>query len=562
MEMSVPVRRLITTLLFASSTVFCASVPAAPAFTETNQQAIARLVAEAGDAYKKKNFELSALRYSEAMDRGEDSSTVAYNAACSAALGGDTDQAFEFLNIARERGWLDSRYLKRDADLNSLHSDARWDQAVKQFEAAAKLNESRWQSKAFQTPFADNLSDSEKVAGLSKLWAEVKFNFVNFHLVPTLDWDAEYMAYMPKVLQTKSTLEYYRLLEKLVAKLRDGHTNVYLPQQLNTEYNARPGLRTRLINGKVYVVSISDAAIKAAGGNVGQQLLTIDGVPVLDYAHQNIKPYMSASTPQDLAIRTYESYLLRGPIKKDISLQLAESDGTRIELTVNRKAQNRILQFMSGPAAFEWKMLEGDIAHVKLNSFGTNKAATAFANAFDELSKADGVVLDVRQNGGGNSGVGWQILGFLTDKPFQTTRWHTLQYRPTFRARNQKPLSKLGGVSGTVSADAVHHYKKPVVMLIGPKTFSAAEDMVVAFDMLDRGKIIGLATGGSTGQPFMFPLPGGGQARVCTKHDSYADGTEFVGKGIQPDIEVAETIDDVRSHSDRTLQAALAELSK
>ena len=93
-------------------------------------------------------------------------------------------------------------------------------------------------------------------------------------------------------------------------------------------------------------------------------------------------------------------------------------------------------------------------------------------------------------------------------------------------------------------------------MLIGGDTFSAAEDMAAAFDMLERGKLIGQPTGGSTGQPLMFALPGGGRARVCTKHDSYADGTEFVGVGVQPDIVVKLTLEDFRKKIDRTVEIA------
>jgi C-terminal processing protease CtpA/Prc len=36
-------------------------------------------------------------------------------------------------------------------------------------------------------------------------------------------------------------------------------------------------------------------------------------------------------------------------------------------------------------------------------------------------------------------------------------------------------------------------------------------------------------------------LPGGGGAAICTKWDSFPDGREFVGVGINPDVEVYPT---------------------
>src|SRR4051812_37493908 len=91
---------------------------------------------------------------------------------------------------------------------------------------------------AFKTPFRENIGDDEKAAGLSRFWSEVKYNFANFDLVPGLEWDALYLEYLPRVRATKSTLEYYRVLTELCARLKDGHTNVVPPAELTDELYA------------------------------------------------------------------------------------------------------------------------------------------------------------------------------------------------------------------------------------------------------------------------------------------------------------------------------------
>ena len=68
-------------------------------------------------------------------------------------------------------------------------------------------------------------------------------------------------------------------------------------------------------------------------------------------------------------------------------------------------------------------------------------------------------------------------------------------------------------------------------------------------------------SGGSTGQPLAFRLPGGGSARICVKRDTAPDGTTFVGKGVQPDIRIEPTQADVRAQRDVLLERAVAELS-
>lgn len=141
------------------------------------------------------------------------------------------------------------------------------------------------------------------------------------------------------------------------------------------------------------------------------------------------------------------------------------------------------------------------------------------------------MIIDLRYNGGGEGSYAIEILRTLTNKNFDLSLGKTLRYE-----------SRTAGTSwfeqsmGSVVPNKKKNYDKPVVLLIGPRTFSAAEDFAVTFDYMKRGKMIGQPTGGSTGQPLSFGLPGGGSARVCAKKDTYPDGKEFVGIGIIPDI--------------------------
>lgn len=519
-------------------------------------QRISNLTSQANKLYQEKEYEQSKACYLKALNLGAEDKIVAFNAACCAALSRSPDEAFGLLQDSLNFGWIDTRKLKSDSDLKSLHSDERWPALIEQCRQITKSIRTRWNSNALKTPFAENISTAEKVAGLSAVWSEVKFNFANFDQVPELDWDQAYMEAMPRVIQSKSTLEYFRELKRMVAKLKDGHTNVYLPSQLKS-HEARVGIQTRLIEDKVIIVRVTDKAISDNGIKTGMEIVEVDGAKVKDHASKLVEPFVCASTDQDRVSRIYGSSLLTGPLDAPVQLKIIDDQGVETTRTIKRKSSFRSnLSWLSKPS-LKLKVLDGNVGYIALNTFGTNLVATQFATAFNEVQKTDGLILDLRNNSGGNSGVGWEILSYLTDKPFQTTKWHTLQYRPTLRAWGLQPISRFGSQNEKFDRVKKDHYRNPVVLLVGPKTFSAAEDMAAAFDMLNRGKIIGEPTGGSTGQPLFFNLPGGGKARVCTKHDSYADGTEFVGKGIQPDIVVSPTIEDVRNGKDTILKAAL-----
>jgi carboxyl-terminal processing protease len=108
-----------------------------------------------------------------------------------------------------------------------------------------------------------------------------------------------------------------------------------------------------------------------------------------------------------------------------------------------------------------------------------------------------------------------------------------------------------------INPDGNPFYSKPIVLLVGARTFSAAEDYAAAFKFMNRGKLIGQPTGGSTGQPISFDLPGGGTARICAKRDFYPDGKEFVGIGIIPDIPITPSIKDFENGNDTVRNKAL-----
>lgn len=418
-----------------------------------------------------------------------------------------------------------------------------------------------WDSPALKTPFKENLSDDEKVAGLSHFWSEVKYNFANFDLVDGLDWDSLYMAYLPKVRATKSTLEYYELLSRMCAQLKDGHTNVYVPEELQERVYARPLLRTRFVENRVIVSTVYDDELRRKGLEPGVEVTAIDGVPVREYAEREVRPYESASTPQDLDVRTYEYALLGGAVGAPVRLTLADAKGRTFTVVAVRPSFAEAQSKMPATAPMKFEMMPGNIAYVQLNTFGNDEAAKQFEAAFEKIAASDALILDVRNNGGGSSEVGYRILSLLTDKPSATSVWHTRDYRPSFRAWG-RPEEVFSGDMGRIEPDGKRHYAKPVVVLSGPRSFSAAEDFLVAFDVMDRGPIIGEPTGGSTGQPLFISLPGGGTGRICTKRDKYPDGREFIGVGVQPDILVRPTVADLRAGRDTVLEAALRTLKQ
>lgn len=491
-----------------------------------------------------------------------------YNTACYFALAGNASLAFRYLDKAIEEGFSNTPNTEKDEHLLSLHTDPRWIPMLKEMErnrsqqqrtAPIFFNQkSFWNSEQFATPYQPNIPENEKIAGLSKLWSEIKYNFANLDLAKDVNIDSLYFAYLPKVRLSASTKEYYQLLSEMVAALRDGHTNVYMPAAIGDSVYARPLVRTRLIEDKVIMIGVYDEALRKKGLMAGQEVLKVNGIPVKTYAARNVIPYQSSSTWQDRMVRGYDYALLGGALHEPLQLQLQDASGKVSEHTIARVKPAVRSASLQVPA-FEYRLLPGNIAYIALNTFANDSAAKAFAAQYEEISRAKAIIFDVRNNGGGNTSVGWSILRYLTDQPVLAHISYTRDYKPTYRAWGRNQQLELN--RSWITPGKQQSYTGQVIVLTSARTYSAAEDFVAAFKTMKRGLIAGEATGGSSGQPLLITLPGNGTARICTKRNMPGDETAFVGTGIQPDIAVSPTVRDVRKGRDTELQAAIRQLA-
>jgi C-terminal processing protease CtpA/Prc len=468
---------------------------------------------------------------------------------------GDKDKALALLEQMQRFASIPpmAKTIGDDHAYDGMRTDPRFQKVMDAVAVAQKV----WNGKAFETPFQDKLTVAERVAGLSLFWSEARHSFVHFAHVPDLDWDKTYLLYLDKVMAAETTRDYYRVLMQLAPLLKDGHTNIYPPQALADEFHSRPPFATALIEGKVLVTRV-DSPTLARQLQPGDEIVAVDGMPVRDYAEQKVAPFASASTAQDRDVRLYTYQLLSGAAASPVRLRIRSAQQVERDETVARSGYTDTQRDSTGGV----RMLDNGIAYIAIDQFEDDARVKAFEQAMPQIMRAKGLVIDVRDNGGGDGGFGLQILSYLTRNAIVSAASYEREGDAVNRARNGPLLSWKPVPADPLRLRRAQVYTGPVAVLTGPKTFSAGEDFVLSFDLMKRGKIIGRSTAGSTGQPLQFGLPGGGMARVCVKLDAYPDGRSFVGEGIRPDIEVVPTVADVRSGRDATLERALAELKR
>ncbi|MBC3919005.1 hypothetical protein H8L32_16055 [Undibacterium sp. CY18W] len=484
-----------------------------------------------------------------------------YDIACLHALSGAKDDAFKWLDVAIGAGYLNVDHMLKDSDFDSLHDDPRWQKTIEKTRKEAARQARLWSSPVWDSAYAEQLSEDERIAGLSKFWSEVKYNFVYTNKLMDLDWDAVYLRYLPKVRAAKNTADYYKILMEMCALLQDGHTNVMPPTILYNDVWGTVPLRATLMEDKVIITDVLDPALRERGILPGHQILTADGQDIKAYLQKTVAPYISASTPQDMDVRLYNYVLLLGDLDTPVKMLVADPQGKTLSIDIKRINTTTRRKFATPRPAFNWRMLANNVAYVELNSFGDNTAANEYIKAYAEIAKAKAIIFDVRKNGGGDTDVGYRVLQTLGTPPFDGSHAATRDYKPAKRAWGEKQAMH-DFADEKNQPDPERAYHGTVMVLTSASTFSAAEDFAVAFDSMKRGLIIGEPTGGSTGQPLMISMPGGGSARICTKKDSYIDGKAFVGVGVQPGKLIHTKIDDFRAGKDTQLNAALAEIEK
>jgi len=195
----------------------------------------------------------------------------------------------------------------------------------------------------------------------------------------------------------------------------------------------------------------------------------------------------------------------------------------------------------------EYNILDDNIGYLYFGSFSSSAGNGSLSEMLSYFSLCDGLIIDVRQNGGGDL---------------------TTADRIAARFTNEKTLvgyicHKTGSGHSDFSApepiylEPSEHirWQKPVVVLVNRHTFSAANYFASIMSQLPQVTLMGDVTGGGSGLPFTSELPNGWGVRfsACPILNAQKEHTEF---GITPDVLMGLDASDQQSGKDTIIEAA------
>lgn len=184
--------------------------------------------------------------------------------------------------------------------------------------------------------------------------------------------------------------------------------------------------------------------------------------------------------------------------------------------------------FGFGPIA----RMEGNVGHVVVNEFvrDDEQVRQAIGRYMSQVADADALLLDLRQNGGGDPATVAVVASYFFDET--PVHIDDMYRRDTGETRQSWTLARVAGKRFGA--------RKPVYVLTSNRTFSGGEALTYDLQSLRRAVIVGETTGGGAHPEQPYPLadgfvvlvPWGRPINPVTK-------TNWEGTGVVPDVKVS-----------------------
>lgn len=369
--------------------------------------------------------------------------------------------------------------------------------------------------------------------------------------------------------------EFSALIRFFLSFIGDGHTGCSLPSELMQYYAEH----VRMFPVQLYFTGESAFVLCSNSNGLPPEteLLSIEGMPINDI-RKTLFRYLSS----DGKIETKKYWILN-----EIAFPFLYSwvFGEKSNYTVTYKTQTGQIKNTQIEADFlkgscipnrnnnsKYLQLEynsGNVAVLTIGTFSserlrhTNEDFVKFLQmTFKEVKnkKVKKLIIDLRNNSGGDDQYGALLYSYLTNKSFRyfasiesNTRKFTMNEHPGLGI--QKP-----------NAD---YFKGKIIFLINGLSFSTTSDICAIAKSHRRGKFVGEETGGAyysntSGETFQTTLPNS-SISISIPKNMYSNSvkrTKYQDRGIIPDYIVLPSISDKLENRDVQLYYALKLMNK
>ena len=189
------------------------------------------------------------------------------------------------------------------------------------------------------------------------------------------------------------------------------------------------------------------------------------------------------------------------------------------------------------------------IGYVWIPSFDGTGFGAELDAALRRLSGIGVLIMDVRDNGGGDNANGREVAARFADRPY------TFGY---VRFRNGPRHGDFTAAQALVVSPAGTRFTGSVVVLTNRDCYSATEDFVLAMSALPHVMVVGDSTGGASGYPIDRELTNGWTYRFSEGVEFSADHRRYEVTGLAPQLFVRGSSAALAAGDDVILDSAVA----
>jgi len=358
-----------------------------------------------------------------------------------------------------------------------------------------------------------------------------------------LDWDTQRVTFRNEAAEAGSGRELYAVLRRMIGTLNDPHTRVFSPEDKFDWWRPRfisIGLGIREIDGLATVVKVERNSAPARAGILpGDVIDSVDGQPASSVVNQRLTTATPAAAERTRAFAA----IFDGTAETLLELGWKDKHGNQRQAYFKRYWQLRELGLSVNKESGKYLIIE-------IDAF-TKPIATSFARIVKEkLKRRRGLVIDLRNNGGGDAEAMAEIASSFLGAGVSLGEF------------SDRSGAGFGVFTGFLTAQPVA-ISVPVIVLTSERTASAAEILVAAVRRAKRATIIGTKTCGCVlAIRARHNLPDGGVLDVSELDYKTPTGEHLEGNGIQPDHEVLVNRKDLYAKRDAAIAYALSELTQ
>ncbi len=410
----------------------------------------------------------------------------------------------------------------------------------------------------------DNVAAEAEVDGLVYLLSLIKlWNIINYFypykILLDNSWDNVFEMHYHRLLNTCDKAHYRNTLSLLMTALKDSH--IFLKDGTIKKALFRIPIRFKYLDSKLLISKIYDSTENL---NIGDEVLQIDHRTVSDM-YTEFATIRSHSNEHACQARFANYVWQQYTQNTSISIVLKRNDVIhKVQLqalTVSDWNEN-ILPLLQKEAPTKSKIINNTIGYLYLESI----TYFEFYKHYNKIKDCRHLILDCR--GYGTLAI-FKLLRRLNRHAQKVTQfYYPIANMPgTFRksksenffTRNDIEVFArmiLGMPSISKSIHCTKTYAGQVYVLLDAKVISFGETQLMAIRKYRRDAIfIGQPTTGANGNVCSATLPGDIVVYWSGIDYQYADGEQVQQKGIQPDIFIELSIDDI--HRDLILEKTI-----